>query len=246
MDAGGEQKKPARLRDLPDEPTISRAIAVLCLGTICLIGSGYLLARDIQVGRYASVIAAPTESQANLLSNMVRVKFPSRVKTVGGAVRHLLSSSGYRLYRPHIGFRFCRSGFSPTLLGFRQSRNEKVMCKGYISPLEVLDIHARDEAESRRYAELWAQAMGEDAERILAFQRAYVEAGRKLYPGVPLIDPNRLPEKADQTAGLQPSRSGAVLHPPELRALRRAACATARPHRSNRRARYLLGGDRYE
>ena len=48
-----------------------------------------------------------------------------------------------------------------------------------ISPLEVLGIHARDEAEQRRYAELWAQAMWEDAERILAFQRAYVEAGTR-------------------------------------------------------------------
>jgi integrating conjugative element protein (TIGR03759 family) len=46
--------------------------------------------------------------------------------------------------------------------------------------------------------------MWEDAERILAFQRAYVEAGRRLYPGVPLIDPSRLPKNDDQTAGLQP------------------------------------------
>ena len=73
-----------------------------------------------------------------------------------------------------------------------------------ISPIEVLGIHARDGAERRRYAEVWAQAMWEDAERILAFQRAYVEAGRKLYPGVPLIDPSRLPKNDDQTAGLQP------------------------------------------
>jgi integrating conjugative element protein (TIGR03759 family) len=73
-----------------------------------------------------------------------------------------------------------------------------------ISPFEVLGIHARDEAERRRYAELWAQAMWEDAERILAFQRAYVEAGRRLYPGVPLIDSSRLPEKDKQTTGLEP------------------------------------------
>lgn len=73
-----------------------------------------------------------------------------------------------------------------------------------ISPIEVLGIHARDEPERRRYAELWAQAMWEDAERILAFQRAYVEAGRRLYPGVPLIDPNRLPNKDNPAAGLQP------------------------------------------
>ena len=73
-----------------------------------------------------------------------------------------------------------------------------------ISPFEVLGIHARDEAERRRYAELWAQAMWEDAERILAFQRAYVEAGRRLYPDVPLIDSSRLPEKDKQTTGLAP------------------------------------------
>jgi integrating conjugative element protein (TIGR03759 family) len=73
-----------------------------------------------------------------------------------------------------------------------------------ISPIEVLGIHARDGAERRRYAELWAQAMWEDAERILTFQRAYVEVGRKLYPGVPLIDPSRLPKNDDQTTGLQP------------------------------------------
>ena len=74
-----------------------------------------------------------------------------------------------------------------------------------ISPVEVLGIHARDEAARRRYAELWAQAMWEDAERILAFQRSYVEAGRRLYPGVPLIDASRLPQEDEQTTGLEPS-----------------------------------------
>ncbi len=73
-----------------------------------------------------------------------------------------------------------------------------------ISPVEVLGIHAQDGAERQRYAELWAQAMWEDAERILAFQRAYVEAGRKLYPSVQLIDPSRLPKNDKKTAGLQP------------------------------------------
>jgi len=49
------------------------------------------------VGRYASLIAAPTEAQTNLLSRIITVKFPSRVKTVGAATRHLLRGSGYRL-----------------------------------------------------------------------------------------------------------------------------------------------------
>lgn len=51
-----------------------------------------------------------------------------------------------------------------------------------ISPIEVLGIHARDDNERRTYAERWAQLMREDVDRILAFQRAYDEAGRRLYP----------------------------------------------------------------
>ena len=84
------------------------------------------------------------------------------------------------------------------------ARHQRQRESGDHSPVEVLGIHARDEAERRRYAELWAQAMWEDAERILAFQRAYVEAGRRLYPGIPLMDPSRLPEKDGPTAGLGP------------------------------------------
>lgn len=74
-----------------------QTIPALCLGAVGLLGSGDLLARDVQVGRYASLIAAPTQAQTNLLSKMVTVKFPSRVKTVGGAIQHLLRGSGYRL-----------------------------------------------------------------------------------------------------------------------------------------------------
>lgn len=68
---------------------------------------------------------------------------------------------------------------------------------GTISPIEVLGIHARDEAERRKYAEQWAVMMREDAERILAFQRAYDAAGRLLYPHETLIDVARLPQQTD-------------------------------------------------
>ena len=72
-----------------------------------------------------------------------------------------------------------------------------------ISPIEVLGIHARDDAERTRYAELWARAMHEDAERILAFQRAYDAAAKRLYSNEPLIDIMRLPEKTDDTSPFQ-------------------------------------------
>ena len=72
-----------------------------------------------------------------------------------------------------------------------------------ISPIEVLGIHARDEAERKRYAEAWARAMREDVDRILAFQRAYDAAGKHLYPNAPLIDIERLPAKAEETRAFQ-------------------------------------------
>ena len=74
-----------------------------------------------------------------------------------------------------------------------------------ISPIEVLGIHARDEAERQRFAEAWARAMREDVDRILAFQRAYDAAGKRLYPNEPLIDIDRLPGKTEETSVLQPT-----------------------------------------
>ena len=72
-----------------------------------------------------------------------------------------------------------------------------------ISPIEVLGIHARDEAERQRYAEAWARAMYEDVGRILAFQRSYDAAGKRLYPNHLLIDVDKLPRKVGETSPLQ-------------------------------------------
>ena len=72
-----------------------------------------------------------------------------------------------------------------------------------ISPIEVLGIHARDDAERQRYAEVWARAMYEDAGRILAFQRAYDAATKRLYPNVSLIDISRLPGKTEAKSTFQ-------------------------------------------
>ena len=74
-----------------------------------------------------------------------------------------------------------------------------------ISPIEVLGIHARDEAERQRYADAWARALHEDVDRILAFQRAYDAAGKRLYPNEPLIDVDQLPVKAEATSVFQSS-----------------------------------------
>ena len=74
-----------------------------------------------------------------------------------------------------------------------------------ISPIEVLGIHAQNEAERQQYAEAWARAMHEDVDRILAFQHAYDAAGKRLYPNEELIDINRLPRDAEKVTELQSS-----------------------------------------
>ncbi|MCP5314525.1 MAG: TIGR03759 family integrating conjugative element protein [Chromatiaceae bacterium] len=74
-----------------------------------------------------------------------------------------------------------------------------------LSPIEVLGIHARDEGERRRYAERWARLMRDDAERILAFQRAYDRAWQRLFPAEPLIDLARLPDEKASDVALQPN-----------------------------------------
>lgn len=60
-----------------------------------------------------------------------------------------------------------------------------------ISPVEVLGIHARDDAERRRYAELLARIMVEDAQRVLAFERERIAAMDRLYPNLKVMDVGR-------------------------------------------------------
>jgi type IV pili sensor histidine kinase/response regulator len=53
---------------------------------------------EVQVGRYATVSAAPLPEQIDLLRAVVSVHFPRReVQTVGEALHHLLQPSGFRL-----------------------------------------------------------------------------------------------------------------------------------------------------
>ena len=64
-----------------------------------------------------------------------------------------------------------------------------------ISPIEVLGIHARDDAERRRYAEMFARLMAEDTQRVLQFQLEYDRAFRRLHPQLVAFDSSsaRLP-----------------------------------------------------
>jgi hypothetical protein len=62
-----------------------------------------------------------------------------------------------------------------------------------ISPVEVLGIHARSDAERDRYAELFAKLLHDDTQRVLAWQRAGDAAMQRLHPREKAIDFDRAP-----------------------------------------------------
>lgn len=57
-----------------------------------------------------------------------------------------------------------------------------------LSPVEVLGVHARTDAERKRYAELFARILHDDTIRVLAFQQAHSRAARRLYPNEQVLD----------------------------------------------------------
>lgn len=67
-----------------------------------------------------------------------------------------------------------------------------------LDPLTALGIEARTDAERRRYAELQVQAEGRRVGKMLAYQRAYDEAWKRLYPDLQRV--------ALPGAGSKPSR----------------------------------------
>lgn len=65
-----------------------------------------------------------------------------------------------------------------------------------LSPVEALGIHARSDAERRKYAEKFARAFRADVERSLAWNQAFTEAMQRLYPNDPVVDYTGLPAAA--------------------------------------------------
>ncbi len=53
--------------------------------------------KSIKTNRYSYTTTQPSDSQKNLLSVVVTIRFPVSIKTIGGALESILSQSGYRL-----------------------------------------------------------------------------------------------------------------------------------------------------
>jgi len=76
-----------------------------------------------------------------------------------------------------------------------------------LDPLSVLGVEARTDDERRRYAELQVQAEARRIEKLLAYQRAYDEAWRRLNPDMPRVN---LPDDAPRAAAVHGSGRMAV------------------------------------
>ena len=69
-----------------------------------------------------------------------------------------------------------------------------------LSPIEALGIHARTDAERRKYAEMFVRTFRSDVERSLAWNRAFSDAMARLYPNDPVIDYSQMP-KVESSVG---------------------------------------------
>lgn len=53
--------------------------------------------KDTQIGRYLTVGDKPKTSQVDLLSQIIQVRFPQKIQTLGDAMDYVLRLSGYSL-----------------------------------------------------------------------------------------------------------------------------------------------------
>ena len=83
-------------RPQPALPIVTIA-AVICTLGVSMMATFPAQAGDVQVGRYSTLPARPSEEQSHLLAAMTTIEFTNRTKTVGAALRELLHGSGYRL-----------------------------------------------------------------------------------------------------------------------------------------------------
>jgi conjugative transfer region protein (TIGR03748 family) len=77
---------------------ILRQITLTLLTLTCLNTANICYASSTtQVGRYLTNVVQSNHGQINLLSQIIQVRFPQNIQTVGDAMNYLLHFSGYSL-----------------------------------------------------------------------------------------------------------------------------------------------------
>jgi conjugative transfer region protein (TIGR03748 family) len=71
---------------------------ILTLITMFLISTSvFALDKNMPIGRYLTASAQPSKAQQDLMSQVIQIRFPQEVQTVGDAIAHVLRFSGYSL-----------------------------------------------------------------------------------------------------------------------------------------------------
>lgn len=86
-----------------------------------------------------------------------------------------------------------------------------------LDPLTALGIEARSDEERRHYAELQVRTEGRRVEKLLAYQRAYDEAWKRLFPALK-------PVRADESTLSSPTNVTARSEPGRFAVFVKAAC----------------------
>lgn len=101
-----------------------------------------------------------------------------------------------------------------------------------LTPIEILGIHARSDAERAKYAEKAARYLHDDIERVLVFQEAFSAAFARLYGHVPVLDYSRVsptPAPVGAADALGVPRSAVIdTSPSSARSLLEASTAAQR------------------
>ena len=133
----------------------------LCIAALALGWGSVVQAQNLQIGR-------TLEQSSNVSGSTLQTS------SEDAAVRAVRQAWGLTT-EEYVRFQALDKGFR----GFFAQN---------LSPLEILGIHARNEAERKQYAERFARIQYEDVSRILAFDRARQEAFTRLYPKAQLIN----------------------------------------------------------
>lgn len=77
-----------------------RSVAAALLPVLSLSSFSLQADEEVQVGRYSSIRAVPTESQQDVFQTIATIEFPDDVVTVGDAVKFSIKEQGFRLAAP--------------------------------------------------------------------------------------------------------------------------------------------------
>lgn len=76
---------------------MKKTLKIVCATGILTFALGANASNQTQISRYSTVENKPTAAQINPLLAVAQYKFASNVRTVGGAISQVLSTSGYKI-----------------------------------------------------------------------------------------------------------------------------------------------------